>query len=132
VVDFSLTATWRTFQAAIDEGALRTDELAAQLDEVYLVAEKVAAFSAKDELERFSLYNSLIDFLGSAEDVANEAADKSVGAALLEVVLPDDMDMFQIAGRYLGDAARAEEVAFHNPGNPLFYPRGLTLKVPSA
>lgn len=131
-VNWSLTTAWQTFQAAIDQGALRTDEIAAQLDEVYLVCEKVAAFSAQDEIERFSLYNSMIDFLGASEDVADDAADKSVGVALMEVVLPADMDMFQVAGRYLADSGRAEEIAFLNPGNPLLYPRGQTLKVPAA
>lgn len=129
---FSLTATWQAFQDAIDQGALATDEIAAALDEVYLVAEKVVNFSAKDELERFSLYNSLVDFLGAAEDVAEAAADKSVGALLVDVVLPDDMDMWQVATRYLADPDRAGEIAFHNSGNPLLYARGQTLKVPAS
>jgi prophage DNA circulation protein len=131
-VGFSLTAAWQKFQAAIDQGALAADEIAAQLDELYLVAEKVVAFSAEDEIERFSLYNSLIDFLGASEDVAEDAADKSVGAQLVEVVLPDDMDMFQAAARYLGDAGRAEEISFHNQGDPLLYARGTLLRVPAA
>lgn len=129
---FSLTETWQAFQAAIDAGALAADEIAARLDEVYFVAEKVVAFSAKDELARFSLYNSLIDFLGAAEDVAEDASTRSLGERALEVVLPIEMDMFQVAQQYLGNADRAEEVAFHNPGNPLFYPRGARLKVPAA
>lgn len=131
-VDFSLTAAYQSFQAAIDEGALRTDEIAAQLDELYLVAQKAIAFSALDEIQRFSLYNSVIDFLGAAEDIAEDTSDKSVGAALIEVVLPDDMDMFQVAARYLKDSDRAEEVAFHNPGNPLLYPRGSRVSVPAS
>jgi prophage DNA circulation protein len=131
-VDFSLTLAWQKFQAAIDQGALATDEIAAHLDELYLVAEKVVAFSAEDEIERFSLYNSLIAFLGAAEDIAEDAADKSIGVQLIEIALPDDMDMFQIAGRYLGDAGRAEEVAFHNQGNPLLYARGQILRVPAS
>lgn len=129
---FSLTATWQAFQASLDEGALRADEIAARLDEVYLVAEKAIAYSSRDELQRWSLYNSVIDFLGAAEDVAGASADRSAGAKLLEVVLPDDMDMFQIADRYLRDAGRAEEVSFHNPGDPLAYRRGQAVRVPAS
>lgn len=129
---FSLTESWNKFQEALDSGALAADEIAAHLDEIYLVAEKVAHFSAQDEVERFSLFNSLIDFLGSAEDTADASADKSVGVALIEVVLPDNMDMFGIAQRYLGDAGRAEEIAFANPGNPLDYARGSTIRVPQS
>lgn len=129
---FSLTDAWRAFQDALDQGALAVDDIAAQLDEIYLVAEKAIAFSAVDEIERWSLYNSIVDFLGAAEDSADVAADKSVGARLVEVVLPDDMDMFQIASRYLKDASRAEEVAFYNPTSPLSYPRGSTVRVPAS
>ena len=40
------------------------------------------------------------------------------------------MDMFQIAARYLGNADRAEDIAFNNPGNPLLYLRGTRVSVP--
>ena len=42
------------------------------------------------------------------------------------------MDMYQVAERYLGSADRAEEVAYHNPGNPLAYPQGQRITVPAA
>lgn len=129
---FGLTEAWRAFQEALDQGALAADDIAAQLDELYLVAQKVIAFSALDELERFSVYNSVIDFLGAAEDAADQAADRSAGAKLIEVLLPDDMDMFGAAARYLGSAERAEEIAFHNPESPLSYARGSLLRVPAS
>jgi prophage DNA circulation protein len=129
-VTFSLTDAWNTFERALETGALAADEVAAQLDEVYLVANKAAAFCARDELERWSIFNSIVDFLGAAEEHSDNAADRSAGAALVEVLLPDTMDMFAIAQKYLGDANRAEEVAYANPGNPLAYARGSVVRVP--
>lgn len=131
---FSLTETWQSFQAMLDQGALAADELAARIDEVYFVAEKVITFSAVNELQRFSLYNSVVDFLGAAEDVVEDVKtrDGSRGRRAVEVLLPVAMDMYQVAERYLGDADRAEEVAYHNPGNPLGYPQGQRITVPAA
>jgi prophage DNA circulation protein len=125
---FSLTAAWQEFQSALDTAAMAADELAAKLDEVRLVAEKVLTFSARDELERFSLYNSVIDFLGAAEDASKTSAG-GVVRKLVEVVLPVDMDAFTVAQRYLGSADRADEIIADNPGDPLLYPRGSRLQV---
>jgi prophage DNA circulation protein len=127
---FSLTAAWQQFQATIDAGALAADEVAAVLDEITLITEKVLSFSALDELQRFSIYNAAIDFLGATQDVADEAATPI--RALIQIVLADDMDAFGIAARYLGDASRADEVIFQNPGDPLLYPRGSTVLVPQS
>lgn len=127
---FSLTDAYQKFQAAIDEGALAADEVAAQLDEITLVTEKVLSFSAVEELQRFSIYNAAIDFLGACEDVGNEAVEPV--ETLIEIVLADDMDAFAIAARYLGNASRADEVIFQNPGDPLLYPRGSVITVPAS
>lgn len=130
---FSLTQLWSDFQGALDQGALAADEIAAQLDELTFFAEKVLNFSAIDELKRWSIYNSTIDFLGAAQDVADETAKQSPTLRVLEVVLPGDMSPYDIAQSYLGDAGRATEVMFANPStNPLLYARGTLIRLPSA
>lgn len=129
---FSLTDTWRAFQASLDAGALAADEIAARLDEVYLVAEKFITFSAKDEIERWSLFNSVVMFAGAAEDFANDSAENQSGSSadLVETTLPVTMSAYDIASAYYGDAGRADEVIFNNPtAQPLAYPTGSTVRL---
>lgn len=131
---FSLTAAWQSFQAALDTGALAADQVAAKLDEVYFVCERVINFSAKDELERWSLFNSVIDFAGAAEDYANQSSanQTSKAAQLVEVILAADMSAYDIGSYYYDDASRAEEIIADNPtSNPMRYPRGTTIRIGS-
>jgi hypothetical protein len=131
--DVSLGDAWKSFQAGLDAGALAADEIAAQLDDLYLTAEKFINFSAKDEIERWSLFNSVITFLGAAEDASDaSASDQGSTATLIEAQLPADMSAYDIAAYFHNDAGRAEEVVFNNPSsNPLSYPRGSTVRVAS-
>jgi DNA circularisation protein N-terminus len=129
----SLGDAWKSFQAALDQGALAADEIAALLDDLYFTAEKFINFSAKEELERWSLFQSVVRFLGAAEDAADaSASDQGSLSALIEAVLPADMSAFDIATYYHDDAQRADEVVFNNPSsNPLSYPRGSVVRVAS-
>lgn len=131
--EFSLTETWRSFQDSLNEGAQSADAIAAQLDEVYLVAEKFAAYSDKDEIQRWSIFISTVNFLGAAEDVANESArNENATTRLIAVVLPAEMSAYDIASYFHGDASRAEEVIFNNPtSNPMLYAAGSTVRLNS-
>jgi hypothetical protein len=131
--DVSLGDAWKDFQNTLDAGALAADEIAALLDDLYLTAEKFINFSLQEELERWSLFQSVIRFLGAAEDAANSSAsDQGSTSALVEAVLLADMSAFDIATYYHDDASRADEVVFNNPvSNPLSYPRGSTVRVAS-
>lgn len=129
---YSLTQTWQDFQAALDTGALAADQIAARLDEVYMVANRFIEFSAKDEIERWSLFNSVIDFAGAAEDAANQSASNQSGTAggLIEVVLQADMSAYDIGTYYYDDAGRADDIIADNPtANPMRYPRGSTIRI---
>lgn len=131
---FSLTQTWQDFQSALDTGALAADQIAAQLDEVYMVASRFLEFSAKDEIERWSLFNSVIDFAGAAEDAANQSAANQTNTAvgLIEVVLQADMSAYDIGAYYYNDASRADDIIGDNPtANPMRYLRGTTIRIGS-
>lgn len=128
---FSLGDTWRSFQEALDAGALAADEIAAKLDEVYSVANRFIAFSAVDEIQRWSLFNTVVTFVGAAEDYGNETSEnQSTGGKLQEVTLPADMSAYDIATHYYGDAGRADTVIFDNPtSQPMLYPRGAVVRL---
>jgi hypothetical protein len=131
---FSLTQTWQDFQAALDTGALAADQIAARLDEVYMVANRFIEFSAKDEIERWSLFNSVVDFAGAAEDAANQTAanQSNTAGGLIEVVLQADMSAYDIGSYYYDDAGRADDIIADNPtANPMRYPRGTTVLIGS-
>lgn len=131
---YSLSQVWRDFQSSLDAGALAADQIAAKLDEVYLVAEKFIQFSARDEIERWSLFNSVIDFAGAAEDAANQSAASQSGTAagVISAVLPLDMSAYDIGTYYYGDAGRADDIISDNPtANPMLYPKGTTIKIGS-
>jgi prophage DNA circulation protein len=123
---FRLSDTWGKFQDALNTAAMTADEVAALLDEVYFVVSRFLNFSAKDELERWSLFNTLIDFAGAAEDAANQ----NDLVQTIEVVLQADMSAYDIATHYHNDADRADEVIHNNPtANPMRYPRGTTIRI---
>jgi prophage DNA circulation protein len=126
----SLTELWQDVQGAIDSAALAADDVAARIDEIYLVGQDVYNFSAEDEIERFSLYNSVADFLGAAEEVGEDSGDKPPGETLVTKIIPDTMSMYAIAQWLYKDPVRAEEIVFNNPSpNPMAYPRGSRIKV---
>jgi prophage DNA circulation protein len=123
---FSLSDTWLKFQEALDTGAMAADQVAAVLDEVFMVCKRFLDFSAKDEIERWSLYNTVIDFAGAAEDAANDNGTPET----VDVVLQADMSAYDIATYYYDDAGRAEEVIRDNPtANPMRYTRGTRIRV---
>jgi prophage DNA circulation protein len=127
----TLTDSWRDFQASLDEGALAADVVAERMDELYLVADKYAQYSARDEIERWSIFTSTVALLGAAEDYADESArNENAQTRLIEVRIPSDMSAYDIASTYHGDAGRAEEVLFNNPNtNPASYPRGAMVRL---
>lgn len=128
--DFSLTEMWQDVQTALDTAALAVDDIAAHVDEIFLVGQDIYNFSAEDEIERFSLYNSVADFLGAVQDVGDDSGDLPPGERMVNKVLPDTMSMYQIAQWLYGDPVRADEIVFGNPvPNPLAYPRGSTIRV---
>lgn len=128
--DLTLTEMWQKLQDELDTQALAVDDIAARIDEVYLVGQDVYNFSAEDEIERFSLHNSITDFLGAAEDVGNDSGDTPPGEKLVTKILPDTMSMYQIAQWLYNDPVRADEIVFNNPtSNVLAYPRGSEIKV---
>jgi hypothetical protein len=127
---FSLTEMWNDVQDALDTAALAADDIAARIDEVFLVGQDIYNFSAEDELERWSITNSVADFLGAVEDVGNDSGDVPPGERLVTRVLPDTMSMYDIAMWLYKDPFRAEEIAFNNPvPNVLQYARGSLVKV---
>lgn len=135
---FSLADAWNKFQSLIDAGANATDFIAAQLDEIYLLAERIINFSLVDEVERFSLFNAVIGFAGAAEDFANQASSnqsadgQSRSKQLIEVVLPAEMSAYDIGTYYFNDAGLADDIIFNNPtANPMLYPRGTTVRISS-
>lgn len=127
----SLTQAWRDFQSALDAGALAADVVAERMDELYLVAEKYVNFSAKDEIQRWSIFTSTVRFLGAAEDVGNESArNENANTTLIEATLPADMSAYDIATYYHDDAGRADEVIFNNQtSNPMLYSRGAVVRL---
>lgn len=129
----SLSDAWRSLQAGIDAAAGAADVVAAQIDEIYLVAEKFLNFSLKEEIQRFSLYCSVVNFLGAVEDYADaKSQDDTKSAALVSVVLPSEMSAYDVASTYYGDAGRADSVVQDNPTtNPMAYPAGATLRLAS-
>jgi hypothetical protein len=127
---FSLTDTWNAVQNGLDTAALAADDVAAKIDEVTLISQKILNFSAGDELERFSLYNSTVDFIAAAKDVGDDSGDAPPGETLVERTLTATLSSFQIAQWLYGDSFRASEIEFNNPTpNPLAYPIGTTIKV---
>lgn len=134
---FSLSDAWNKLQSLIDAGANATDFIAAEIDQIYLLAERIIHFSLEDEIERFSLFNAVIGFAGAAEDFANQsAANQSASGggakALVEVVLPAEMSAYDIGAHYYNDASRADDIIFDNPtANPMLYPRGTVIKIGS-
>lgn len=125
----SLTEMWESIQEGLDNAALAADGVAARIDEVTLVSQKILNFSAGDEIERWSITNSVIDFVGAAEDVGNDGDSAPAGEKLQSFILPDDMSMYDIANWLYKDTIRAEEIAFNNPySNPMNYPRGYPIK----
>lgn len=126
---FSLTEMWSSVQDALDSAAMAADEIAARIDEVFLVGQDVYNFSAQDEIERWSITNVVADFLGAAEGVGDDSGDIPPGERMVTRVLPDTMSMFQIAMMLYGDSVRAEEIAFNNSvADPMAYPRGYRIK----
>lgn len=126
---FSLTEMWNDVQDALDTAALAADDIAARIDEVFLVGQDIYNFSAEDELERWSITNSVADFLGAIEEVGNGSGDTPPGETMVKKVLPDTMSMYDIANWLYKDPFRAEEISFNNPvANPMAYPRGMTIK----
>jgi hypothetical protein len=130
---FSLSDAWRSLQAGLDVGATAADVVAAQIDEIYLLAEKFLNFSAKDELQRWSIYISVVNFLGAVEDYADaKSQDDTQNVELVTVTLPSTMSAYDIASTYYGDAGRAESVVQDNPTtNPMAYPAGATVRLSS-
>lgn len=134
---FSLTDAWVTAQDALDTAALSADGVAAVIDDFVGVAQKSLAFSAKDEIQRWSISCSVYDAIGFAFDAGDDAAlagspgTTGVASGFREVILPTDMSMYEIAAAYLGDPSRAEEVAFQNPSapNPFQFARGSKILV---
>jgi hypothetical protein len=126
---FSLTETWRAFQASLDAGAQSADAVAARLDEVYFVAEKFANYSDKDELQRWSIFVSTVNMLGACEDIGDDRArNENAGTRLVAFVLPVEMSAYDIATAYHGDSSRAEEVIFNNQStSPMSFPQGSTV-----
>lgn len=127
---FSLTEMWNDFQGALDTAALAADDYAAQIDEVTFVATKIMSFNPKEEIERWSIVQSCVDFIGAAQDVGESTSGSPADDGMIEVTLPDTMSMYEIATWRYGDSFRAEEISFNNPTpNVLAYARGSKVKV---
>jgi prophage DNA circulation protein len=127
---FSLTEAWAKVQDALDSAALSADSVAAYIDEYVSVATKALNFSPSEEIARWTITNAVYDAIGFAFDVGDDAATGELGDKFTEVVLPDELSIYEIAQRYYGDASRAEDVAFHNSFvNPMLVPRGTTILV---
>jgi len=126
----SLTDLWNKAQDGIDQAALAVDDVAAKIDEVVLISQKVMDFSAGDEIERFSLYNSAADFAAAATDAGNDSGDAPPGETMVTRKLPTTMSMYAISTWLYGESYRADEILFNNPTtNPLAYPQGAVIKV---
>lgn len=127
---FSLTEAWYKVESALDTAALSADSVAAVIDEYVSVANKALSFSPSEEIARWTITNSVYDAIGFAMSVGDDAATGELGEKFTEVVIPDELSIYEIALRYYGDAGRAEDVAFHNSFvNPMAVPRGTKVLV---
>lgn len=125
----SLANAWSKFQDLLDQGAMALDDIAAQVDSVTFLANRIMAFDLGDELARWSVVNSCISFIGAARDVV-DTANESPSERMVDFVLPADMSIYEIAAARYGDSSRAEEISFNNPTqNPMRYPAGSRVRV---
>lgn len=125
----NLSNAWNKFQDLLDKGAMAFDDIGAQIDSVTYLAERIMTFDAGEELARWAIVMSCIDFIGAAKEVG-QTAKENPGAAMLQWTLPSAMSIYEIAQARYGDTSRADEIAQNNPnGNPLYYPGGTTVQV---
>lgn len=127
---FSLTDAWNSLQDFLDQAASTADGVAAQVDEFVSVAQKAMAFSAREELSRWSVVCAVQDAVGFAFMAGDDAATDSAPNGFREITLPTEMSMYEIAATYLGDPSLAERVAADNPHpSPFAYERGTKILV---